>query len=107
MNPSSSSPVDLVLARLAARYGAAFLRQHAVLDLVKEDWAELLSGFVVGDVRYALDSLDPDRAPNAQCRPMCLSGDRQDSPALELKISTPDPARVAEPLSRMRGRKVH
>lgn len=63
-----ASWVEEIFTRLTLRYGAAFQRQYADLDLsaVKADWADCLACFTIHPraIAYALDNL-PDRAPNA------------------------------------------
>ena len=52
-----SSWVDALFARLALRYGAAFLRQWPDVDVVvlKPDWAEVLDGVSGHAIAYALE----------------------------------------------------
>ncbi|WP_406626123.1 hypothetical protein [Acidovorax sp. SDU_ACID1] len=59
--------IDAIFAKMAVRYGAAWLRQWDGLDMntVKSDWGSELSGFSrnLEPLRYALRNL-PERCPN-------------------------------------------
>lgn len=80
MNPENFNEIiEAIFAKLAVRYGAAWLRQWEGVDiaLVKGDWAEELRGFQhdLEPLRYALRHL-PARCPNvgefaalARCSP--------------------------------------
>lgn len=101
--------VDELWARLTLRYGASFLRQYAELDLkaVKADWAQVLSGFNRAAIRYGLDHLPADKAPNAlQFRAICNAGPRDDGylrlPAPTVDRESPDMQRVREKLAGLR-----
>lgn len=69
--PLPASWVDALFAKLSLRYGAAFMRQwpDAEPALIKADWADVLNGYDSPDRRnaitFAMDSLPPDRPPNA------------------------------------------
>lgn len=64
---SFAEVIDAIFAKLAVRYGAAWLRQWDGLNMmtVKSDWASELSGFSrnLEPLRHALRNL-PDRCPN-------------------------------------------
>lgn len=79
--------IELIFAKLAVRYGADWLRQWDGVDmaLVKDDWAEELSGFANGlePLRYALRNL-PVKCPNvAQFRALANACPPADVPRLE------------------------
>lgn len=93
-----SSWVDALFARLALRYGAAFLRQWPDVDVavLKTDWAEVLDGVSGHAIAYALEYLPSSHPPNAmQFRDLCRA-----APAPKMARLTDDPApnpeRVAE-----------
>lgn len=93
-----SSWVDALFARLALRYGAAFLRQWPDVDIavLKTDWADVLDGVSGHAIAYALEYLPSAHPPNAmQFRDLC-----RQAPAPTLPRLTDDPApnqeRVAE-----------
>ncbi len=101
--------VDELFARLTVRYGAAFKRQYADIEpnVVKADWAQVLSGFTRQTIRYGLDHLPADKAPNAlQFRAICNSGPRDDGylqlPAPIVDRDSPDMQRVREKLAGLR-----
>lgn len=66
-NESFAEVIDAIFAKLAVRYGAAWMRQWDGLDmnLVKSDWRSELAGFAqnLEPLRYALRNL-PERCPN-------------------------------------------
>ncbi len=73
--PLPAAWVESIFARLAVRYGVAFMRQYADLDpeAVKADWANILDGFErhPAAIAYGLDNLGPT-PPNAhQFRDAC------------------------------------
>jgi hypothetical protein len=68
--------VDKLFSKLSATYGQSFLRQYDGVDPadVKAEWGEVLSRFQQSPdaIRYGLDNLPPDRAPNPlQFRDLC------------------------------------
>lgn len=66
--------VERIFAKLAVRYGEAFMRQYGGLDVaaVKADWAEELDGFDGESLAYGLRFLPSDRPPNVlQFRDQC------------------------------------
>lgn len=94
METLSSSWVDALFARLGVRYGAAFVRQYADIDLeaVKADWGAELAGFrnQPTAIAYALEHMPADKPPNAaQFR------------ALARMAPAPDLPRLAEPIAAM------
>jgi len=69
--------VDSLFARLAVRYGSAWMGMWSGVDIaaVKADWAEELAGFVNAPdaIKHALENL-PDRPPNVQqFRALCIN----------------------------------
>lgn len=66
-NESFAEVIDAIFAKLAVRYGAAWMRQWDGLDmnLVKSDWGSELAGFAgnLEPLRFALRNL-PERCPN-------------------------------------------
>jgi hypothetical protein len=100
----SSSWVDELLGRLAVRYGEAFTRQYTAAGVdaqaVRADWAEVLDGVSAESIRYALEYLPADKAPNAlQFRALCRNAPRKEPEheAITHKGSKPHP-RVAAAL---------
>lgn len=96
-----ASWVDHLFAKLAVRYGAAFMRQWPDTDpvLVKADWAEVLDGTKGESITYALANL-PDKPPHVLAfRDLCR---RAPSPAaLPAPVEPADPQRVKAALERM------
>lgn len=69
-----SAWIDALFAKLAVRYGAAFMRQwpDADIEAVKADWADVLDGLSGVSIRYGLENLPADKPPNAlQFRAIC------------------------------------
>jgi hypothetical protein len=103
--PLSPAWVDALFARLSVRYGAAFMRQYADIDIVavKADWADVLGGFSDKPeaIRYGLDNLPPDKAPNAgQFRLLCNAAPTQE-PLTIANVVGPLPPAMAEALSKV------
>ena len=97
--------VDRIFTKLTVRYGVAFTRQYEGLDIadVKEDWAEVLSGFDGDSIVYAFKYLPADKPPSAlQFRDTCRRAPRSDEQTPALEGPKPDPERVARLLERMR-----
>ena len=96
--------VDRIFDKLTLVYGHEFLRKWEGLDMaaVKADWADELGGYTLnpGALRYALEHLPPDKAPNAkQFRGMCMN--RPDPrPALPAPVVAPSPE-VAQKIARL------
>jgi hypothetical protein len=93
--------VDALFARLSVRYGAAFMRQYADLEIgaVKADWSDVLGGFAGQPeaIRYALDNLPADKPPTAgQFRLLCNSAPVPEVKAIAHDAPPADPERVAE-----------
>lgn len=68
--------VDAIFARLAVRYGAAWLRMWEGIDIgaVKADWARELAGFNGEALKHALDNLPPERPPTVgQFKSLCIN----------------------------------
>ena len=98
-----ASWVDSLFGRLGVRYGTAFLRQYEGFDLaiVKADWAEVLNGFDGESIAYGLRYLPADKPPTAmQFRDQCRRAPRPEPPKA-IAGPKPDPARVAELVSRI------
>ncbi len=85
-----------LFAKLAVRYGAAFLRQYGDADpaLVQADWAEVLDGTSGASLSYALRYL-PVNPPNAIAfRDLCRRAPAPEAPRIAHDMPPPDPARV-------------
>lgn len=95
--------VERIFARMAVRYGSAWMRLWEGVDIeaVKDDWAFGLGGFGGDAIHYALGYLPIDRPPTlGQFRETCT---RAPEPK-RIAIAAPpaDPGRVAVELQRMR-----
>lgn len=101
--PLPASWADHLFAKLAIRYGAAFMRQWPDADpaLVKADWAEVLDGTSGDALSYALRYL-PERPPNAiQFRDICRRAPpAPDVVAIAAPVERADPERVTAIVSR-------
>lgn len=66
-NPLPLAWVQRILARLATRYGSAFLNRYMAIDEndLWADWSEQLAGLGAEAVGYALENLPDDVPPNA------------------------------------------
>jgi len=94
--PLPASWADALFAKLTLRYGAAFMRQYADLNIefVKDDWAQVLDGVSGDSIKYALENLPSDRPLNAlQFRDLTRRSPLPELPKLPLPPA--DPARVA------------
>ena len=104
--PDERAPVDRLFDRLAATYGAAWVRSlgAAPIGEIKSVWDYQLSGFfqnrrAMMAVAWALDNL-PDRPPNAvEFKNLCRHAPAIEQPALPAPPA--DPARVAAELAKM------
>lgn len=88
--PMPSEWIDRLFARLAVRYGAAFLAQWPDTDIaiIKADWAEVLDGFDGDSIAYGLRYLSSDKPPTAgKFRDICRL-----APVVELRGLPPPPA---------------
>lgn len=79
--------IDRIFVRLSMVYGRDFMARYEGLqiDAVKAEWAHDLDGFEQHPeaVRYALDHLPSDRAPNSlQFRDLCRRAPAKQVPAL-------------------------
>lgn len=100
---SFASSIDTLFETLAATYGAAWDRSLGTAPLrdVKTVWGSQLSGFTVGDIRYALDHLSA-KCPNVfEFRDLCRAAPRKDAPRLETPKA--DPAVIAAAIERQLG----
>lgn len=98
--------VEHLFARLAVRYGGAFLRQYGDADpaLVQADWADVLDGLSGEAIGYALRYLPADRPPNAmQFRDLARRAPGPTVPQLPRQRTEP-PAGVRDLAARMRAR---
>ena len=104
--PLPTSWVEHLFAKLAIRYGAAFLRQWPDADptIVKADWAEVLEGFDGQSLAYGLRYL-PATPPNAlQFRDICRRSPVAEAPRLEGPEPVADPGRVRAIVARLKDR---
>jgi hypothetical protein len=88
--------VDRIFDKLTLAYGHDFLRKWEGLDMgaVKADWGQELGGYTLnpGALRYALDHLPADKAPNAkQFRGLCMNRPDQKPALLPAPITAPSP----------------
>lgn len=95
--------IEIVHARLLARYGSAWRAKFAGIDpeTVVKDWLHVLGGLAPASLEHALDHLPNDFPPTAgQFRELCL---RAPAPAARREISAPrpDPARLKAELERL------
>lgn len=103
--PLPQSWADALIARLALRYGAAFMRQYGDADaaLVKADWAEVLDGVHGDAIAYALQHLPVERPPNAlQFRELCLRAPPPAATRLPSPQSDAPPAQIRQLAAGMR-----
>lgn len=103
--------VEALHAKLAVRYGERWSRLYSDLpiEVLRADWAEVLSGLKGDRIAYGLAHLPPDAPPNAmQFRALCLSAP---SPTpVALPSPAPSPAglrRVANALATLRAEQHH
>lgn len=103
--PLSSNLIDHLFAKLAVRYGAAFIRQWPDTNpsLVKADWAEVLDGTSGAAIEYALDNVPRDWPPNAmQFLALCRVWQGSTKTlALPEPQERADPSRISDALLRM------
>lgn len=101
--------VEKLFARLAVRYGTAFLRQYGDVQTaaIKADWALALADFerVPKAIEWALQNL-PEAPPNAsQFLKLCRSAPGDDRKPFEALPAPPaNPERVREALQSLRSR---
>jgi hypothetical protein len=99
-NTSLPAPwVDRIFAKLAVRYGEAFMRQYGGLDIaaVKADWAEELDGFDGEAIGYGLRFLPSERPPNVlQFRDQCRRAPARSSSRWGYDHTPADPAVAAQ-----------
>lgn len=89
--------VESLFARLAVRYGSAWLNVWEGVDIaaVKADWANELGGASAESIAYALVNLPLDRPPTlGQFKALCSRSPVYTAPALKGPMA--DPQRVAE-----------
>lgn len=102
--PLPDAWVESLFARLAVRYGAAWLRQWDGVDIaaVKADWAEVLSGISPEAIKHALECLPIDRPPTVgQFRLLCVN--RPVDCVRQLPAPKPTPERRAAVAAALRG----
>jgi hypothetical protein len=83
--------IESLFARLTTRYGVAFQRVYADMDIevVKADWAIALDRIPGAAIKGALENL-PDKPPHAgQFRKLCL--DSMPSDANRVFVALPAP----------------
>lgn len=92
-----SAWVDSLFERLSVRYGEAFLRQYAGLDMakVKADWAQCLGLFAdrPDAIQHGLASLDQWPPHALRFKELCLPAlreERQGRPLLEAPKARPE-----------------
>lgn len=89
--PLPDAWIDALFARLTVRYGVAFQRQYADMDIavVKADWALALSRIPSDAIKGALENL-PEKPPHAgQFRKLCV--DAMPSEANRVFVALPAP----------------
>jgi len=100
--PLPDSWVERLMARIAIRYGSAWIRMWEGIDMaaVKADWAEELGGFQRSpdSLAYGLEHLPPDKPPTVQqFAAICNRAPTPGAPALPAPKA--DPAVVAKVLT--------
>lgn len=102
----ASNWVDSIHSRLLVRYGSRWVNLYASIDpeLVKADWAEVLSGVTSDGIKHALDHLPVDAPPNAaQFRSACIRVPVKAPPALPApQLSDARRAQVGNALRELR-----
>jgi hypothetical protein len=96
--------VDRIHTRLLARYGSKWINLYAGVEpeLVKADWSEQLARVDAKGVRFALEHLPPDFAPNAaQFRALCNRPAANQYVALPAPDVKPQPELVAQIVERV------
>lgn len=97
--------VDKLFTKLIVTYGQRFLGLYAGVDLqiVKDDWAEELAGYVNNPdaIKHALQHLPTDRPPNVLEFKQLCRGAPAKAPLMALEAPKSDPARVAEAMASM------
>ena len=99
-------PIDRVINRLTATYGAAWERQNGNVPLAdcKTVWLHELSGFLQSRdsmmaIAWALENL-PERCPNViEFRNLCRQAPAPEVP--RLPEPAPDPDRIAQELAKL------
>ncbi len=94
--------IKAIFTKLTLVYGRDFLSKYEGQDManVEADWAHELAGFqeMPSAIKYALQNLDPNKAPNVlQFRDICRRAPR-DTPLMlkEHFKRTPESDRIAE-----------
>lgn len=91
---------DRIFARMLVRYGSAWLRLWEGLDLnvVKADWAEVLSGASAESLQYGLENLPADKPPATAAAFAAICKRRPDRPSAAITFagSKPRPEVVAK-----------
>ena len=89
--PLPAAWIDALFTRLTTRYGTAFQRTYADMDIavIKADWAIALNRIPGEAIKGALENL-PDKPPHAgQFRKLCL--DAMPSDARTVYVALPAP----------------
>lgn len=103
MNASEvTNPLDMLFSTLWATYGATWVRSQgdAPMADIKTVWADHLSGFTMGDIKYALSHL-PTKCPNVlEFRDLCRAAPKVEQK--QLPRPAQDPQKVAEVVSHVK-----
>lgn len=101
--PLPVSWIDHLFEKLTVRYGSAFQRQYADLDIaaVKLDWADMLGGLDGPSLSYGLRYLPTAPLNAMQFRDICRRAPAVEVPRLEAPEIKPDPDRVKAIMARL------
>lgn len=102
LDNGETSPLEKLFSTMWATYGAAWVRSQgdAPMADIKAVWAEHLSGFTLGDIKYALSHL-PSKCPNVlEFRDLCRAAPQKQLPKLDAPRA--DPSKVAEVVSHVK-----
>lgn len=101
--PLPISWIEHLFTKLTVRYGTAFQRQYADLDIaaVKLDWADMLGGLDGPSLSYGLRYLPMAPLNAMQFRDICRRAPAPEVPRLSAPDIKPDPARVKAIMSRL------
>lgn len=96
--------IEIIHARLLARYGSAWRAKWAGVDaeVVQKDWLHELTYQSAHAIDYALDNLPNDFPPTAgQFREICRRAPARKDESPRLQAPKPDPARLKAAFERM------